>query len=179
MDRTVWAAIAGVLMLVWLGLAVVGPRKVDGANIIVLRYGGVWRLLALVFALAPAFVMLYAMWVVPTGKPSTQNIAGALLVTVSVIGGLLLVEVTRVQIVVTEDGLTRHSPWAGTGSLRWIDVEVVRYSAGNRYFTVSGGGQTIRVSRSLSGLSIFAETLRRKVAEERRTAAATALEAVK
>src|ERR1043166_10092007 len=120
MDRTVWVAIAGVLMLVWLGLVVVGPRKVEGPNIVVLRYGGAWRLLALVFALAPAFVMLYTMW---TWRPAIQNIVGAMLTAFSVIGGLLLIEVTRVQIVVTEDGLTRHSPWAGTGSLRWIEVE--------------------------------------------------------
>src|SRR5947207_10208680 len=149
MDQTVWAAIAGVLILIWLGLAVIGPRRIDGPNVVVLRYGIIWRTLALVFALGPALVMLYTMWGVTHWKPSMQNIAGLMLLTFSVIGGLLLIEVTRVQIVVTEDGLTRHSPWAGAGTLSWIEVEVVRYSPGNRYFVVTGGGQTIRVSRSL------------------------------
>ena len=171
-----YVALASGLMLVWLILVVRGPRKFEIANVLaVLRYGVAWRTAALVLALAPALVAVYAIWAFLWRTPQTLHLAGIAFLTFSVLGGLLLIEVTRVQIVVTDEGLTRFSPWSGTLTLKWIDVESVGYSAINRWFVVAGQGQTIRVSRYLGGIETFVETVWRKVASERSAGAGGAM----
>ena len=163
-------------MLCWLMLAALGPRKADTPNALaVLRYGVILRSLALAFALAPPMMMLYAVWAFLWQTPAALNLAGVLFLAFSAVAGLLLIEVTRVQIVVAEDGITRSSPWSGLATLKWIDVERVRYSSVNQWFTVEGAGGTIRVSRHLEGISEFAGTLKRKVASERWASAARAV----
>jgi hypothetical protein len=80
---------------------------------------------------------------------------------------------------VTEDDLTRYSPWTGKAVLRWADVERVRYSAANRWFVVQGTSATIRVSRHLAGVRDFIDLVKRKLAPERWINAAQAFETVK
>jgi hypothetical protein len=175
--QTVYVLLAAALMLAWLVLLVRGPRRVEVPNLAVLRYGVFWRSLALALALAPPVIMVYAVWGVPWRNEATLTFAGVLFLATSVVCGLPLIEATRVQIVITEEGLLRHSPWSGPLTVKWIEVESVRYSALNRWFIVAGAGQAIRVSRYLGGIGAFVEAVRRKVAAERCVSAAAALEA--
>ena len=177
--QTVYVCLAAGLMLCWLVLAALGPRKVDVPNLAVLRYGVMLRSLALAFALVPLMMMLYAVWAFLWKTPAALNLAGVLFMAFSVVAGLLLIEVTRVQIILTEDAITRFSPWSGLATLKWIDVQRVRYSSVNQWFAIESAGTTIRVSRHLVGIGEFAGTLKRKVAGERWASAESALAAVK
>lgn len=178
--QIVYVLLAAALMLGWLVLVVIGPRKIDAANVLgVLRYGIALRTLALVLALLPPLVMIYVIWAFPWRSERALHIAGGVDLAASVLSGLLLIEVTRVQVIVTDKGLTLHSPWTRQTSLNWSEVERIGYSMVNRWFTVEGAGRTIRVSRHLAGVGIFADAVRRHVAADRYTGAAAALEAVK
>jgi hypothetical protein len=178
--QMVYVLLAAGMMLFWLLLVVVGPRRAEVANVLaVMRYGVVMRTLALILALAPALIMVYAIWAFPWRTPAMLNIAGSAFLATSVVGGLLLVEVTRVQVLLTEEGLSRFSPWSKAITLKWMEVERVRYSPVNRWFTVEGAGRTVRVSRHLAGIGAFVAMVRRKVAVERCANAAKVLDAVK
>src|ERR1017187_3799726 len=112
--QTLWLLLAAGLMLAWLALAVFGQRRVDGPNVVaVLRYGSFARTLALVSALAPAMIMVYMIGAFPwTGNEARRNVAGLSFLAVSIVAGLWLIEATRLQVILTEEGLTRHSPWS-------------------------------------------------------------------
>jgi hypothetical protein len=177
--QTVYVLLAAGLMLCWLMLVVLGPRRTEVANVlVVMRYGVVLRTFALVVALAPPLIMIYAIWAFPWRTSGMLNAAGIAFLATSIVGGLLLIEVTRVQILLTEEGLHRFSPWSGAVSLNWIEVERVGYSAANRWFTVEGAGRTVRVSRHLGDTRNFVEIVRRKVAAERCAGAAKVLDEV-
>jgi hypothetical protein len=64
-------------------------------------------------------------------------------------------------------------------TLAWNEVESVRYSRLNSVFIVVGGGCTIRVSRYLAGVKVFADLVKRKLATERFRIAMTALDAIR
>jgi hypothetical protein len=178
--QTVYVMVATCMMLFWLVLVVLGPRRVGASNILaVLRYGVVLRTLALALALTPPLITVYVIWAFLWKNQATLNFAGITLLAFSAIAGLLLIEVTRVQVMLTEEGITRYSPWSGPVTVKWIEVEHIRYSSINRWFAVAGAGLTIRVSRHLVGIGIFAQTVRRKVASERCANAATVLDALK
>jgi hypothetical protein len=178
--QTVYVLLAACMMLFWLVLVVLGPRRADASHIIaVLRYGVVLRTLALAIALTPPLITILVVWAFLWKNQATLNFAGISLLAFSAIAGLLLIEVTRVQVVLTEEGITRFSPWSGPITLKWIEVEHVRYSSINRWFVVAGAGQAIRVSRHLGGIGFFVKTVRRKVAAERCASAAAALEGMR
>jgi hypothetical protein len=177
--QTVWIVLAAGLMLAWLYLAVFGSPRAEAAGATVLCYGPFIRTLALLLALATPMIMIYVVWTFPWPNSSRMNLAGLSLFAFSIVGGLLLIDVTRMQVVVSEEGLARSSPWSGAVTLKWIEVERVRYSAVNRWFVVEGAGRTIRVSRHLAGIGAFVELLRRHVAAERLASAAAVLDAVK
>src|ERR1051325_694887 len=171
-------AVAGGIVFFWLLFALLGPRQHDGQNtIVVLRYGSVLQVLALIAALAPPNLMACIVWMGSWRSESELLMFGVSILGASAIAGLLLIEVVRAQIVLTEDGITRFSPWTGQATLRWADVESVRYSAVNRWFVVRATNATIRVSRHLVGVREFAETVKRKVAAERLSSAMAALDA--
>ncbi len=177
--RIALVVLAGGIVVFWLLFALLGSRKRDGQNaIVVLRYGSVLQMAALVFALAPPSLMACSVWLRPLENEMRLLTLGASFLATSVIGGLLLIEVVRGQIVVNEEGLTRFSPWTGQATLRWADVESVRYSAVNRWFVLRGSNASIRVSRHLKGMHTFAETVKRKVATERLSAVAEVLNTV-
>jgi hypothetical protein len=161
-------------------LVVLRPGRIDASNIlVVLRYGVVLRTLALGIALTPPLITVYVVWAFLWKSSATLNFAGISLLALSAIAGLLLIEVTRVQVVLTEEGITRFSPWSGPVTLKWIEVEQIHYSSINRWFVVAGARKTIRLSRHLAGMGVFVDTVRRKVALERCASAAAAMDGVK
>src|SRR5262245_37184116 len=121
--QTFYVASALGLMLVWLALAVIGPRKVDVPSTLTrLRYGALIRSLALVLALALPMITVYVVAKFLWSTPTKLNLAGISLLSLSMIAGLPLIEVSRVQIVVSEDGLTKLSPWLGLNTIKWTEV---------------------------------------------------------
>ena len=174
-----YLVLAGGLMLCWLALSVFGPRKLETPNAqAVLRYGVAIRCAALALALAPPLIMIYAIWWFPWPTPAKMHFAGGLLCLASVVAGLFLIEATRVQIAVADDGLTRSSPWSGVITVHWRDVTRVGYSTLNGWFLVEGNGRTIRVSRHLEGIATFTTAVRKNVAGERWASASKALQAI-
>src|SRR5262249_2973345 len=142
--QIVYVALAASLIIAWLLLAIFGPRKLDVPGVLAdMRYGTSLRTLALSLALAVPLVMIYVIATFTWRTDARLNIAGVSLLATSIIAGLLLIEVMRAQVVITEDGLTRFSPWSEPATLRWAEVERVRYSAVNRWFVVEGAGRTI------------------------------------
>ena len=95
----------------------------------------------------------------------------------SAIPGLLLIEVERMQIAITEDAIVRHSPWTGRCVVKWSDVARVGYSRVNRWFVVSSTGGTVRVSQHFTGIGEFVKIARRKLTAERYSGAASAFDA--
>jgi len=178
--QIVFVVLAEAMIACWLALAVLGPRRMDTANAIaVLRYSVLMRMLALMIALTPLLIFFYAMRNFHWETPAKFNTGGFAFLTFSAIVGLWLIEVTRVQIVLTEDGITRSSPWSGLATLKWSDVQRVGYSSINRWFSVEGAGQTIRVSQYLGGIGTFADIVERKVTANRWASAARSLGSVK
>src|SRR5260370_7272968 len=178
--QSVCVLLGACMMLVWLVVVVLGPRRADASHVIaVLGYGVVLRTLALAIALTPPLITIYVVWDFRWKNQATLNFAGISLLAFSAIAGLLLIEVTRVQVGLTEEGITRFSPWSGPITLKWIEVEHIRYSSINRWFVVVGAGQAIPVSRHLGGVGFFVSAVRRKVAAERCASAAAVLNTMK
>ncbi len=162
--QTVYVALAATLLAAWLLLAVFGPRKLQTPGILAeMRYGPLLRSRALALALVGPLIMMYGLWNFTWRNEARLNLAGVSFLATCIVMGLPLIEVTRTQVVVTEEGLTRFSAWRGPATLKWIEVERVRYSAVNRSFLVEGGGRTISASRELTGISVFAVTVKRKL----------------
>ena len=167
-QQIVWTIVAGALILFWLVFALAGTRKPNAAGaIVVMEYGRVLRLLALIAALSPPTLMATMVWHLIWRSEERLAIAGCSFLAVSLLGGLLLIEIVRLRIVLTEEGITRSSPWTGTVMVKWGDIKSVKWSPINRWFVIQTGSATVRVSRFLLGGNHFRETLRRKVAAER------------
>jgi hypothetical protein len=167
-QQIAWIVVAVTMILFWLLFALAGARKIEPAGaIVVMEYGKGLRVLALIAALSPPTLLATVMWHLLWRNAERMAMAGGSLFLLSVLGGLLLIEIVRVRIVLTEDGITRYSPWTGTVSVKWNDIKSVRWSSYNRWFVLRTDAATIRVSRSLEGIEVFADTIRRKVAAER------------
>jgi hypothetical protein len=168
------------LILVWIVLTFIGPRKVNAPDVLhVLRYGVMLRTLALMLALMPPLIMTYVIATFPL--PSTRALYGAgfSFVAVCLLGGALLIEVMRGQVWISEAKVTRISPWTRQPiEIAWTEVERIGYSSVNSWFLVRGAGKTARVSTYLVGVSEFVRAARRKLAPERYGAAASAFDSV-
>jgi hypothetical protein len=178
--QIVFVALPVSLMLLWLSLAARGPRKIEVPNAIaVLRYGASLRTLALALALLLPMIMIYVIAVFPWGRDDRLIYAGAAYLMTCLAAGLGHIEVSRGQVCITEEGITRISPWKGRVTLAWMEVERVEYSSLNSVFVVIGAGRRMRVSRFLSGIKVFADTVKRKLATERFRPARAALDAIR
>src|SRR5688572_6434344 len=110
--QTFFVLLAAGIILFWIMLAVAGPRKLELPNVLaVLRYGALLRTGALLLALAPPMIMAFVVSVFPWRNDQWLILAGSSFLATSLIAGLLVLETESAQIVVTEDGLTRFSPW--------------------------------------------------------------------
>jgi hypothetical protein len=178
--QIVFLVLAASVILLWLALAVRPSRKVELPNVIaVLRYGSFLRTVALILALAPPTIMVVLVWSLTWRSSSALAMAGTSLLVLSFLAGLLLIEVGTGQIVLAEEGITRFSFWTGWMTLKWSEVQRIRYSTVNRWFVVMGTAGTIRVSRHLAGTATFVETVQRKVASERYASAVEVFAGIK
>jgi hypothetical protein len=178
--QIVFVALPASLMLLWIILAARGPRKIEAPNTIaVLRYGGTLRSLALALAMLMPMIMIFVIAVFVWRNEKTLIYAGSSYLATCLAAGLAHIEVSRGLVCITEEGVTRISPWNGRVTLNWAEVERVEYSSLNSVFVVIGAGRRMRVSRYLSGIKVFADTLRRKLATERFRPAMPALDAIR
>ena len=75
--QIVFLALAASLILFWIGLAAIGPRKVELPNVVaVLRYGAVLRLFSLFVALGPPLALTYVVAALPWKDDKTLALAG-------------------------------------------------------------------------------------------------------
>lgn len=175
----VLVALPAALMLLWLVLAAFGTRKAELPNAIaVLRYGSWLRSLALALAMLLPMIMIFVIAVFPWRDQKTLIYAGSSYLVTCLAAGLAHIEVSRGLVYITEEGVTRISPWKGRVTLHWNEIERVEYSGLNSVFVVIGAGRRIRVSRYLDGIKVFVETLKRKLATERFKPAIAALNAI-
>ena len=158
-------AVAVALFLFWNLTALVPRRAVKAGNVIaVLRYGRALRLFALTVALAIPTLLAILMLRTPWVDPQRLLLAGGTLTVLSLLGGALLLEVERVVITVTDDGLIGDSPWRRRRELRWPEIERITYSGVNRWYAVVGrDGRTIRASAFLVGLPTLLQALQERV----------------
>lgn len=176
--QTVLVGLASALMLLWLVVVIRRPRKVDVAGVlVVLRYGSALRVLALILAWGAPALVIFALWNFPPRNEKTLLVAGIGFLALSAIPGLLLIEVERMQIAVTEDAIIRYSPWTGRCSVQWQDVQRIHYSTMNRWFIITAPTGKIRVSRHLLGVAEFIRTARRKLATNRYSGAVAVFDA--
>jgi hypothetical protein len=176
--QMVFVGVASALILFWLVVAIRGPRKIEEPGVLaVLRYGAALRIFALVLAWGAPAIVVYVVVNFSPRNPDTQLAVGIGLLVLSAIPGLLLLEVERMQIAITEDAIVRHSPWTGTCVVKWADVTRVSDSKINRWFVVNSTGGTIRVSQHLKDIGAFVRIARRKLSAERYSAAAAAFDA--
>lgn len=177
--QIVFVTLASGLILLWLFIGLFAPRKINVPDaVVVLGYGSALRVFALMVAWAPPGYAIYFLWNNPWQSDRDLTVAGISFLTVSVLAGLLLIEVERMRIAVTENGLTRFSPWTGRCELKWSEVERVEYSAINRWFILSGAAGTIRISRHLSNVAEFVKVARSKLAAERLTRVSAVFDAI-
>jgi hypothetical protein len=178
--QIVFVVLPASLMLLWLILAARGPRKFEAPGAIaVLRYGPSLRTLSLALAMLLPMIMIFVIAVFLWRNEKTLIYAGSSYLATCLAAGLAHIEVSRGLVCITEEGVTRISPWKGRVTLKWTEVERVEYSSLNSVFVVIGAGRRIRVSRYLSGVKAFADTLKRKLATERFRPAITALDAIR
>lgn len=166
--QIVFVSLASCLMVFWLLVALRGPRKIVESGILVsLRYGSAFRIFALVLAWAPAAVTIYVLWNFHWRSNNALVAVGVGFLVASVISGLLVIEVERTHIALTEDAIIRQSPWTGKCIIPWSEVDRVGYSRLNRWFIVKSRTHTIRVSCLLVGIAEFVKIARRKLATDR------------
>lgn len=176
--QMVFVGLASCLMLFWLVIALFGPRKIDAPGVLVsLRYGAALRILALILAWASAGVTIYVLWNFHWRSERALLGVGAGFLAASVISGLLLIEVERTHFAITEDSIIRQSPWTGKCAVAWNEVTRISYSPLNRWFIVTAGTRTIRISRHLSGIPEFVRIAQRKLATDRYSGVAALFEA--
>jgi hypothetical protein len=168
-QQFVWTLLAGAFVLFWLSFAVLATPKIDTAGaIVVMQYGRWLGLMSLIFALAPPTLLVPLAWNVPWKNGQALAMVGVSFLALSLLAGLLLIEVVRVHIVLTTDGITRHSPWTGSVSVKWSEVKRVRFSPLNRWFVIVSDSATIRVSLFLTGQKEFTQALLDNIAVEKR-----------
>jgi hypothetical protein len=167
-ERALVAAGAGALMLIWLFLATRGVRQTAPTGGVVLRYRAFLRIFAWVAALGIPALALVLMVRAPVREGADPWWAGALMLLAGVVGGLLLLETERTEIVLDETGLRGVNAWRGERSIAWGQVADVSFSGLNRWFVVRGlRGETIRVSAFMGDMHVFRETIRKHVPQDR------------
>ena len=176
--QMVFVGIATAMVFAWLLVALFSRRKIEEPGaLVVLRYGPVLRVLALVLAWGAPGIVIYVLGNFPPRNQDTFLAVGVGFLVACLIPGLLLIEVERTQIAVTEDEIIRRSPWKGKCNLKWSEVSRVDYSRINQWFVISAPTHRIRISRYLNGLGEFVKIARRKLSSERYSGAAAVFDA--
>jgi hypothetical protein len=155
-------AVAGVLAvllgLLWLvRRPPAGPAAAGGVT---LRYRlfvpAVGALGAVLVPVALVAILLFAASQQQLNAEAYEAV-GWMLVGFQLVGGPLLLVGSHTRVFVSDDGVTKYSPFWGTTSLRWEEVTRLDYSLSGRYTIVRGeGGRALRVSDYMDGTEVLA-----------------------
>src|SRR5688500_11539179 len=110
------------MVFVWLFLVIRRPPAPPTSDAVVLRYGGLLRMLAWLSALGIPALLIWVMAYLPLRPPNGVMVVGAGMLVFGVIGGLLLIETSRVRIIITDEGIHGFSPWRGERVIPWKQV---------------------------------------------------------
>lgn len=164
----VFTSLAAIMIGSWFSVDFVRRTKIDANGIIAeLRYGRILSITAMCFALTPPTLLCVLIWRLQWRDERMLMIAGSSMLCLGLVPGVLLIEVARVRVILTETSVIRISPWRATVTFAWNDIERVRYSALNRLYELRAGDRAIRVSRLLDGVHKFVESAKAKIPLER------------
>lgn len=168
-ERALISAAGIALFLGWLFLAARRPvLPQPGTGAIFLRYSTPLRVFAWLTALGIPALLVGVMIYLPLRDPNAPFLAGSLMLSFGLIGGLLLLETERTRITLTEEGIHSVSPWRGVREFPWKQVGDVSFSILNRWFILTDlQGQKIRVSCFLVGIRTFVAKLKEHVPPEK------------
>jgi len=162
-------AIAVPAILSWCMAAARRPPRVDQATgAMILEYGWPLRLIGVVTGVAMPIALVCLAFVFPPRTLQDALSAGALMLGFTLLGGVLLVETTRVRLWLHRGSIVSYSPWRETRTLRWAEVGKVSYSGTNKWFVIEGPrGVKIRAHVLLVGIGSLVEAIRTKIPPER------------
>lgn len=161
-ERALVAAGGGALILCWLFLATRGGRLAAGQGAVVVRYRPFLRIFAWLVALGIPTLAIALMVRAPVRERADPWWAGALMLALGLLGGLLLLETERTEIVLSEDGIRGTNAWRGERHIAWGQVAEVSFSALNRWFVFrSLQGETIRVSLFMGDMPRFVAQIKK------------------
>jgi hypothetical protein len=87
---------------------------------------------------------------------------------IALVCGLMVLDGFRTQIALHEEGVISYTPWRGTRSFRWSEIEKVTFSYMGGWFTITGPNRRkIRVSMWMVGIRSLADSIRRHLPPER------------
>jgi hypothetical protein len=166
--QLVFLVLALGLFALWLTIALVRRKPAAPPGTFAeLRYGPFLRLFALTVALAIPALTIYIVWFLPWARLQQLLLAGVLFLSMSALGGLLLLETARVRLFLSAEGIVGYSPWRRRREIRWQDVRSVAYSSLNGWFIIVGAdGRALRASRFLVGLPALLTALKKWVPAE-------------
>ncbi|MCC7385365.1 MAG: PH domain-containing protein [Deltaproteobacteria bacterium] len=147
------------LVLTWL-LKSQGAAAVQADGTIVLSYSKAWRAFVYFFALIPPVIAGLALLYPP--KPEELWIPPVMALGFAALIAPLGWEVFRFRLEVRPDGLCSSSPWKGTRTVAWPDVESLTFNASMQWYVINcKDGTKLRVSAYATGTnelkSVFRE----------------------
>jgi hypothetical protein len=149
------AVYVGWAILLVLPLPVIQPVR----DPVVVRHGWLARVLGIGGALIPA-----ALVVLGFVADATEEAAYAILVFVvfvALLHTILLLEIVRVRLVVSDVGVQLDSPWGRQRFLHWDEIVDVQYSQSGHWFVLYGkNGRKIRASTYIAGIVVLVRAFR-------------------
>jgi hypothetical protein len=152
-------------LLRWLlGRRRAGGERGPGAT--VLRYPGVWQVLAWTLLLVP-LAGIFALAAFSPPRPDDLKWFVGLVLGFGALGLALVLEIRGVAHRLRPDGLERVTPWRPRRFLPWSRLTVLRYSESMQSFRlVTDQGDGTWLSQYLSGLGAFAAAVLAQVRPE-------------
>jgi hypothetical protein len=143
------------------------PSPGPGDYTVLFRYNAVLRGFATFAAFGIPAGITALVLVFPPKPDEIVYIIGVYLLFAT-LGLPLFWETHRFYLLVTPDGIQRHSAWLPFRSIAWDDLQEVRFVAGNSWFVfASTDGTKIRASTLISGLSDLMRLVELRVPHER------------
>ncbi len=162
--QSFFTALSALMVCGWLGVVRLRPAKIEAANIVAeLKYGRVLRITSMCLALTPPTLLCILVWRLNWRDQQMLILAGSSLLSLGFIPGVLLIEVARTRVILTQDAVVRVSPWRATSTLARSAIKSVRFSSINRTYDLLGDGPVMRVSRMLDGVQRFIELAKAKI----------------
>jgi hypothetical protein len=170
MDPTTHILI-GIAVPVVLGLGLAAarrPARLDPTlGAMILRHSWVYKGLGI--AALGTFLFLFIAVSIQQGiQVPSDLIPMAIILGFAFIGGLTVLDGFRTQVALVDEGIISFTPWRGTRSFQWNEIEKVTFSYICGWFTITGSGRRrIRVNMMMVGIGDLANSIRRRLPPER------------